>query len=64
AWPAGTLNVTVPNVPTTTATVPVTALPSATGANPTGTKAPNAAGSLKPVAGVATALLMVVAALL
>ncbi|KAF9281993.1 hypothetical protein BGZ88_011265 [Linnemannia elongata] len=65
AWPEGTLNVTMPNVPSSTATVPVTALPtSATGANPTGTTKPNAAGSLKPVAGVATALLMVVAALL
>ncbi|KAF9294983.1 hypothetical protein BGZ91_010269, partial [Linnemannia elongata] len=52
AWPEGTLNVTMPNVPSSTATVPVTALPtSATGANPTGTTKPNAAGSLKPVAG-------------
>ncbi|KAK3815933.1 MAG: hypothetical protein JOS17DRAFT_407808 [Linnemannia elongata] len=65
AWPEGTLNVTIPNVPSSTATVPVTALPtSATGANPTASNKPNAAGSLKPVAGVATALLMVVAALL
>ncbi|KAF9549712.1 hypothetical protein EC957_002776 [Mortierella hygrophila] len=63
-WPAGTLNVTVPNAPTSTATVPDTSLPTSTGATPTGTTAPNAAGSLKPVAGVATVLLMVVAALL
>ncbi|KAG0284516.1 hypothetical protein BGZ96_011116 [Linnemannia gamsii] len=65
AWPEGTLNVTMPNVPTLTASVPAGALPtSATGANPTPSNKGNAAGSLKPAAGVATALLMVVAALL
>ncbi|KAG0218285.1 hypothetical protein BGX33_007963 [Mortierella sp. NVP41] len=69
AWPQGTLNTTVPNVPTGTPSAPATALPTAatTGtAGPTTTTGAgaSAAGSLKPAAGVATALLMVVAALL
>jgi hypothetical protein len=64
AWPEGTLNVTMPNVPTPSVTAPVTNIPTTVSStNPTATKG-NAAGSLKPAAGVATALLMVVAALL
>ncbi|KAG0274700.1 hypothetical protein BGZ95_009545 [Linnemannia exigua] len=63
-WPAGTLNVTIPNVPSPSVTAPTTAISTPTGSagasNPTGT---NAAGSLKPAAGVATAVLMVIAAL-
>ncbi|KAF9185712.1 hypothetical protein BGZ51_002495 [Haplosporangium sp. Z 767] len=63
-WPEGTLNVTVPNVPTGSPSAPATELPtSATTAAPTPTGA-NAAGALKPVAGVATALLLAVAAML
>ncbi|KAF9929964.1 hypothetical protein FBU30_001054 [Linnemannia zychae] len=63
-WPAGTLNVTVPNVPTPSITAPATQLPTAaTSSTPSPTHG-NAAGSLKPAAGVATAMLMIVAALL
>ncbi|KAF8927419.1 hypothetical protein BGZ58_010406 [Dissophora ornata] len=65
-WPTGTLNVTVTNVPTGS---PTTALPTATATTATATAtatnaSSGAAGALKPVAGVATALLMAVAALL
>ncbi|KAG0365068.1 hypothetical protein BGZ54_006909 [Gamsiella multidivaricata] len=65
-WPVGTLNQTVPDVPTGSPTAPATALPTATGAAPTTATPTNTsgAGSIKPVAGVATALLMAVAALL
>ncbi|GJJ72240.1 hypothetical protein EMPS_04597 [Entomortierella parvispora] len=63
-WPEGTLNVTVPGVPVPSPTS--ASLPSSTGAttaapSPTHT---NGAGSLKPAAAVATAMMMVVAALL
>ncbi|KAI1318621.1 hypothetical protein EDD11_006122 [Mortierella claussenii] len=67
-WPAGTLNVTIPNVPTGSPSPPTTNLPTATAtapatASPTGTK-PSGAGVMKPAAGAAVALLMAVAALL
>ncbi|KAG0369379.1 hypothetical protein BGX24_002435, partial [Mortierella sp. AD032] len=64
AWPAGTLNVTVPGVPPPSITAPTTGVSTPTGTNaPTKPTGPNAAGSLKPAAGIATAVLMVVAAL-
>ncbi|KAF9133155.1 hypothetical protein BGW39_010484 [Mortierella sp. 14UC] len=61
-WPAGTLNVTVPNVPAPSVTAPTTAITTPTGSAGSATPT-NAAGSLKPAAGVATAVLMVIAAL-
>jgi hypothetical protein len=63
-WPAGTLNVTVPNVPPPSVTVPTAVVPPPSASSkPTAPTKGNAAGSLKPAAGVATAVLMVIAAL-
>ncbi|KAG0246706.1 hypothetical protein BGX31_010575 [Mortierella sp. GBA43] len=65
AWPAGTLNVTVPNVPTGSPSAPATSLPSATGPSTTApTTGKSGAVSIKPAAGVAAAFLMAVASLL
>ncbi|KAF9914710.1 hypothetical protein BX616_007715 [Lobosporangium transversale] len=68
AWPEGTLNTTVPNVPTGTPSAPTTALPSApVSASPTASpsnKPDSAAGSMKPAAGAAVAVVMAIAALL
>ncbi|KAF9343186.1 hypothetical protein BGX26_006123, partial [Mortierella sp. AD094] len=68
-WPKGTLNVTVPGVPTGNPSPPSTALPTA---NATTSAAPapttnkptsGVAGAMKPAAGVATAVLLAAAAL-
>ncbi|KAG0055857.1 hypothetical protein BGZ83_007146 [Gryganskiella cystojenkinii] len=59
-WPAGTLNVTVPGLPTPTP--PATALPTSTTTSAPSPTHTNGAGALKPVAAVATAMIMAVAA--
>lgn len=63
AWPKGTLNVTVPNIPTGSPSAPATALPTATAPATTAPAGTSGASSIKPIAGV-TAFLMAVAALL
>ncbi|KAF9204746.1 hypothetical protein BGZ49_004930 [Haplosporangium sp. Z 27] len=66
-WPAGTLNVTVPNVPTGTPSasiaIPTGNVTATATSTPSPTKA-SGAGAIKPAAGIATAVLLVVAALL
>ncbi|KAF9108849.1 hypothetical protein BGX27_008200 [Mortierella sp. AM989] len=64
-WPKGTLNETVPGVPTGNPTTPTAALPTAN-ATATATDAPvktGGAGSMKPAVGVATTLMLVAVAL-
>ncbi|KAF9150991.1 hypothetical protein BGX21_010819 [Mortierella sp. AD011] len=69
-WPKGTLNETVPGVPTGNPSPPSTALPTANATTATTTPSPTsntssgAAGAMKPAAGVATMFLLVAAALL
>ncbi|KAG9324196.1 hypothetical protein KVV02_001997 [Mortierella alpina] len=66
-WPQGTLNTTVPNVPQGSPSAPVVPGPTASGSagGSTPSKTPtSAAGSIKPVAGAAAALMMAVALLI